>query len=62
MSEGKTDSANTSAKNQEFINNEAEVSENFNFVNLSNKYMEFKTPEYDIKWGHKRKRYLEYWK
>lgn len=52
MSEGKTDTANTSTKNQEFINNKTEVPENFDLINLSNKYMEFKTPEYDIKWEH----------
>ena len=52
MSEDKTDISNTSAKNQKCMNNNIEPPENFNFINLTNKYMEFKVPQYKIKWEH----------
>ena len=46
-----TNSTNTSGTNQE-LNNITEIPDNFNYVDLSNKCLEFKIPEHEIKWEY----------
>ena len=46
-----TESTSCSAKNPEFFN-KIETPENFNYLDLSNKDIEFKNPEHEIKWEY----------